>query len=908
MAKEDDVGRFFSEPIGPTDHFRDADMPALGTSTQESKTSGSMAESDRLVNTVLALRKNRFSWINTNPKRGAPDPYAWKVWAQMGTILDVSVKGAMKAGGKDFGKGDENDSMDTTSALQGTLEATAVIDYISTFEQCPELIAYDRNLKITDLLTGSSECDRENDRIFLSISEHGTRSFAALMMATFVEVIAKIVREDEERPKYEIVDAVSGSDENGAIHEYTVPHDSYPVDPYLGDFNHFFDHATKVLLAAIKKFGPSKKKYDKAWSDDNRSEVVKKFQIFWQFLTQEGKAFDEASHGEWQYHGPGYLAQQPKGASIKRADYPNIFYETEFARRKVKNILEHLVYAGEALSVMVQMKSDHKSGAEHAAATLQGAVKIGMSASGAALPPGTAAVVNGVVGKVVEYGAGSLKVDQKSISAMKALKKTVFNILLQGTQSSSGEPLMPCMGSSRDMKDMAGGTMGIALPSDPPLKSLDEQIETSLNGCADPAFCRNINDALLEPSIPCMSVQKVLSKMNTAFLLTNYARQCKPLPEKTTRLPAAEICEKDTEGTCSVLGCDGWRNAKCNDDTDKCMCPSGTCRKKITGHDDGYGCVMHSEEFMVNEDDFGRRERIVTFPSDALVLPEPCDRIIVANAGFFETKTKTSRPEPNEEVEENGGPMPEGQCWGCGTLDDWSGRWAGKCFVACRSGVNECKRPYYDKLSIEVAFAKDVKGDELSCKTHKDCADAMPKGCTKTRWNNGECWSVGIFDKITGCRARPHPNPRKNAPDEELDSKTPADAISGPVAVERPEVTFAKEVRMAIMRYRELQTLLTEKKKVPEDVLGPIISDVTSIGVAVGGLDWGADDFSPADGIKKITGAMDDMKTAQMISVATVSAATQAIHTASTTDVEGMSDEEKEAHVAKVSKTLLDTV
>merc|ERR1740117_2504120 len=255
---------------------------------------------------------------------------------------------------------------------------------------------------------------------------------------------------------------------------------------------------------------------------------------------------------------------------------------------KVKNILEHLVYAGEALSVMVQMKSDHKSGAEHAAATLQGAVKIGMSASGAALPPGTAAVVNGVVGKVVEYGAGSLKVDQKSISAMKALKKTVFNILLQGTQSSSGEPLMPCLGNSRDMKDMAGGTMGIALPSDPPLKSLDEQIETSLNGCTDPAFCRKINNALLEPSIPCMSVQKVLSKMNTAFLLTNYARQCKPLPEKTT------IQLKDME----------------------------------------------------NPDAFGQRERIVTIPSDALVLPEPCDRIIVANAGFFETSKKEPRPVP----------------------------------------------------------------------------------------------------------------------------------------------------------------------------------------------------------------------------------------------------------------------
>jgi len=55
--------------------------------------------------------------------------------------------------------------------------------------------------------------------------------------------------------------------------------------------------------------------------------------------------------------------------------------------------------------------------------------------------------------------------------------------------------------------------------------------------------------------------------------------------------PAEIICEKDTEGTCAVLGCDGWRNSKCDKDTDKCMCPEGTCRKEIDGHDDGYGCV-----------------------------------------------------------------------------------------------------------------------------------------------------------------------------------------------------------------------------------------------------------------------------------------------------------------------------
>jgi len=73
--------------------------------------------------------------------------------------------------------------------------------------------------------------------------------------------------------------------------------------------------------------------------------------------------------------------------------------------------------------------------------------------------------------------------------------------------------------------------------------------------------------------------------------------------------PAEIICEKDTEGTCAVLGCDGWRNSKCDKDTDKCMCPEGTCRTEIDGHDDGYGCVnprpwlaVGNDETRVSED------------------------------------------------------------------------------------------------------------------------------------------------------------------------------------------------------------------------------------------------------------------------------------------------------------------
>jgi len=74
--------------------------------------------------------------------------------------------------------------------------------------------------------------------------------------------------------------------------------------------------------------------------------------------------------------------------------------------------------------------------------------------------------------------------------------------------------------------------------------------------------------------------------------------------------PAEIICEKDTEGTCAVLGCDGWRNSKCDEDTDKCMCPEGTCRTEIDGHDDGYGCVnprpwlavVGNDETRVSED------------------------------------------------------------------------------------------------------------------------------------------------------------------------------------------------------------------------------------------------------------------------------------------------------------------
>jgi len=53
----------------------------------------------------------------------------------------------------------------------------------------------------------------------------------------------------------------------------------------------------------------------------------------------------------------------------------------------------------------------------------------------------------------------------------------------------------------------------------------------------------------------------------------------------------AATCDRDTEGTCAVLGCDGWRNSNCHKDTNKCICPAGACRMKITGHDDGYGCV-----------------------------------------------------------------------------------------------------------------------------------------------------------------------------------------------------------------------------------------------------------------------------------------------------------------------------